>query len=122
MRKLLVIPGFVPAKKNLWRHGKGKQMYFAKDGVGAQIEALTWECKRAWVPNPPAMLPKMWFVFYCKDLMSDIDNKLTTLLDILKVAGVIHNDNLKFLPGPITIRGEVDAANERTEITLEYEL
>jgi Holliday junction resolvase RusA-like endonuclease len=118
MRVVVVINGPVPAKKNRWhRSGKGK-MYFDQSGITEQIAAITWQARAQWGTRPPVINPEIFVTFYCKDLRGDIDNKLSTLLDCLVVAGVLADDNLKHLKGPITIRGEVDK-NERTEIKLE---
>lgn len=106
MKQTLSINGPIPAKKNRWHRSKSGGMYFDQGGITAQIAAITWQLKAQW-QTAPAENPRIDIKFRCKDKRGDIDNKLSTLLDCMVHAGVIKNDNLKNLSGPITITGEV---------------
>lgn len=123
----LIILGPTPAKKNRWHRGKNGGMYFdqtarnkmQEGSITEQIAALTWQARSQWGARPPLIHPAMTLVFYVKDQRGDLDNMLSTTLDILKVAGVLRDDNMKHFKGPVTFWGEIDKEQERTEISFE---
>ena len=101
----LMVEGPIPGKKNLLRRSRNGGMFRDKK-VSAQLDAITWQLKAQWM-REPLIHPALEFVFRCKDLRSDLDNKLTTCLDCMQDAGILVKDNLKHLRGPITIYGEL---------------
>lgn len=111
----IILEGPVPSKKNLLRRSKDGRL-FRDHSVAEQIEALTRQAQMQW-RRDPAVNPAIRAHFYCRDQRSDIDNKWTTVQDCLVAAGVLKNDNLKHLAGPITISGEV--GEERVVIELD---
>jgi Holliday junction resolvase RusA-like endonuclease len=107
----LVLTGHVPSKKNLWQRGKNGRM-FLDAAVKAQIDALTRQASAQW-PDPPIKHPDIDIQFYTRDARPDRDNKLTTILDCLRDAGVIKNDNIGSFNGTLTIRPAIIQRNER---------
>lgn len=112
----LTIHGPIPAKKNRWHRGKGGRMYYDRPEVAGQIESITHQLAVLWRRDPISGAT-VDIIFYCKDRRGDLDNMLTTLLDCMKTAGVIVDDNLLHLPGPVTYRGVKDA-EARTSIVI----
>ena len=63
--------------------------------IKERVEALLWEARKQWEGRPP--IHTVEFVratFYVEKFNADMDGKFTTLLDILKDARVIRNDNM----------------------------
>jgi Holliday junction resolvase RusA-like endonuclease len=112
----LVLEGHVPSKKNLLRRSKNGGMFRNRE-VSKYIDAITLQAKALWGGRAPLSKPRIEATFYCKDQRGDLDNKWTTVQDCLVAAGVIENDNLKSLPGPITFGGVVDK-NERVVVEI----
>lgn len=116
MDRTLILHGHTPSKKNLWKRGKGGRTYI-DDEVKAMLDALTTQAKAMW-PDPPLKNPEMEITFYVRDQRPDRDNKLTALLDCLREAGVIKNDNIKSCNGTITMRPAVIDARERVVVRI----
>jgi hypothetical protein len=95
------LQGHIPGKKNLLRRSKNGGMFRDED-ISVQINLLTLQAKRQWIGRARLDVPRAHFMFYVMDQRSDLDNKLTTILDCLKAAGVIVNDNIKHGPRPVT--------------------
>ena len=102
----LTLKGHIPAKKNLMNPGvnrrTGKLMFFADEEVKAQIEALVLQAKQQW-QRIPAIDPDVDVELFVTHQGADRDNKLTTILDVLRDAGVIANDNIKQFNGTVVI-------------------
>jgi len=90
----LVLRGGVPSKKNSYRRSAGGGMHRPAN-VKALIDSLVLQARNQWQGKPPleGALVRMGFVV--KDGASDLDNKLTTMLDCLVTAGVLRNDSIK---------------------------
>jgi len=58
----------------------------------------------------------MSFQFFTRDRRRDWDNLLTTVLDCLREAGVIVNDNIKSFNGSLILLPAVIDKNERVKI------
>ena len=116
-RTVLTLLGPVPAKKNRWHRGKNGAVYFDRDGIEQEIDSLLLQARSQW-KRPPAKHPAIIVTFHVRDARGDLDNKYSTLQDVLVDAGVLRNDNVKHLPGPIGFRGVVDKANERTVVEI----
>ncbi len=102
----IILRGPIPGKKNLLRRSRNGGLFRDKN-VSAQIELLRLQAMAQWIRKIPMDKPALAIHFTCLDQRADLDNKATTVLDCLVGAGVLVNDNLKHLPGPITISGEV---------------
>lgn len=50
----------------------------------------------------------------------DLDNQLTTIMDALKEAGAIPDDDKRFISGVGAFDGGVDTENPRAEISITY--
>lgn len=91
MRHTIHIKGHVPSKKNNWKPRKGGGQYCSKaDDMGPLLLQVRAQWKRD--PLPSATVKA---VFVVRDLRGDLDNKYTTLQDLLVKGGVIKNDNIK---------------------------
>ena len=78
---------------------------FLDGEVTGQINALTWQAEQQWkkLNLPPLEHPDMDVEFYFADARGDRDNRFTTVLDCLRKAGVIVNDNAKRFNGTLVI-------------------
>jgi Holliday junction resolvase RusA-like endonuclease len=118
MTHRLKINGHVPSKKNLWKRRRGGGMYLATKDAAA-IEGLLWQVKSQWQNTGPLWKPRISATFFVVDGRSDLDNKWTAVQDVLVAAGVIANDSIACLPGPISLQAATTEGIERVEIELE---
>lgn len=114
----LLLTGHCPSKKNLWKRGKGGRTYIDRE-VQSVIDSLTIQARAQW-SGPPVTHPDMSIRFYVRDQRGDRDNKLTTVLDCLRTAGVIVNDNLKQFNGQLVLLPAVINPLERVEIEVRF--
>jgi Holliday junction resolvase RusA-like endonuclease len=97
----ITLSGHIPSKKNLLRRSKHGGL-FRDSKVSAQIDALTLQARSQWIGREPLVRPQAIVTFHVVDYRSDLDNKWTTVLDCLRDAGVIKNDNISNGPRPVT--------------------
>ena len=116
-RMRLTIEGPVPSKKNAYSRSKSGRM-FKNKALQAKIDAIVIQIQ-AQYKGKPLMRPSISVHFVCKDQRSDLDNKYTCLQDCLVLAGVLDDDNLNHLRGPITISGSVGKGQELTWVEIE---
>ena len=112
----LILHGHCPSKKNLWQRGKSGRM-FLNNAVKAEINALIRQATAQW-PDCPVKHPELDVTFYVRDARPDRDNKLTTLFDCLRDAGIIKNDNIKSFNGTIVLRPAVIDKKERVVVRI----
>lgn len=114
--------GHVPSKKNQWRPKPGGGITtFAKTGVKDAIDYLRSQAVFIWklkLKRGPVEHPEMTVTFYVKTRAGDRDNKLSTILDVLRDAGVLVNDNIARFNGTLTLLPAVVAKEERTVIQI----
>ena len=110
----LVLHGHCPGKKNLWKRGRGGRTYIDSE-TKALIDALTLQAQNQW-RGEPVTHPDMRVRFYTRDRRRDRDNMLTTILDCLREAGVIVNDNIAQFNGTLSLLPAVIDENERVTI------
>jgi len=115
-RTVLTLVGHVPAKKNEWKRARGGGIYFDRHETRPEIDSLVLQARAQW-RRDPADKPSIIATFYVRDGRGDLDNRYTTVQDVLVKAGVLQGDNVKHLPGPIGFRGVV-SKEERTVIEL----
>jgi len=100
---VLKLRGDTPSKKNRLRPrkgpGKGK-MY--DPAVKAVMDGLHWQVKAQWGDRPPVRHPALQFWIYAVE-RKDRDGIVTTLLDVLKTAGVLVDDSIKECNGLLLI-------------------
>ena len=113
----LILLGHVPGKKNLLRRSKNGGM-FRDAAVAEQISKITYQARCQWKDREPLVRPAAKVLFHITDMRSDLDNKWTTVLDCLKDAGVIKNDNIKNGPRPV-LYDWIESSDERVEVWLE---
>jgi Holliday junction resolvase RusA-like endonuclease len=102
----IILEGPIPSKKNMLRRSKNGGM-FRNAEVSAKIDALTMQAAIQWGERGPLIRPSIQVLFRVIDKRSDIDNKMTTVLDCLVKAGVLENDNIKNGPRPQMIDWEM---------------
>jgi Holliday junction resolvase RusA-like endonuclease len=110
----LVLHGHCPSKKNLWKRGRGGRTYIDSE-TKALIDALTVQAQAQW-KHKPVTHPKMCVQFFARDRRRDRDNMLTTILDCLREAGVIVNDNIAQFNGTVVLPPAVMDKDERAVI------
>jgi hypothetical protein len=104
----LIINGPIPSKKNAYAQTRAGRRFRPKELV-RQINWIIWQIKAGTGNIAQLERPSIKAHFVCTDLKGDLDNKWTTLQDCLVASGLLVNDNLKHLCGPITITGEKGA-------------
>ena len=113
---VLTLEGHCPSKKNLWRRGKAGRMFIDEE-TKAQIERLTYQANEQWI-GKPTVHADVTVRFFVAHRRSDRDNMLTTVLDCLRDAGVIENDNIAKFNGTITVLPAQVAARERVVVEI----
>lgn len=121
---VITISGTVPAQKNNKSVGKSKTT--GKIFVSSSPRFKAWQKKaiqevRSYgviAPNPTAIFIKIWN----EDKRGrDLDNQLSSILDLLKECEVITDDNCFVLPALGIQFIDIDKENPRAEITF-YEV
>lgn len=116
----MTLRGPIPSKKNLYRRGARGGMYIPK-GVKALLDSLQIQAQAQWGGRAPLTKPDIRVELSLTSLRSDPDNKLTALLDVLRNAGVIVNDNAKRI-GTVSVSANMAPRSdfeERAVIVLE---
>ena len=97
MTNLFTLNGVVPSKKNAWRRGKNGNVY-VNDQIQADIDALVIQA-RVYLNRMGHAIPKgdsleIWLYFWVKKMNKDLDNMVSTLLDVLQKGQIVENDKL----------------------------
>jgi hypothetical protein len=93
--------GWCPSKKNRYRiaaRGRGKVGLKINDDDKAFLDALQFQANSLW-QHQPLSHPEMVFRLTTSNPAQDSDGALTATLDILQVAGVLINDNIRHFNG-----------------------
>jgi len=88
----LTLRGHVPGKKNAWTRSAKGGMHLPA-GVKAEIDGLILQAKSQ-RPERPINIATVSATFFVSNFKSDLDGKLTTLLDVLVKASVLRNDSM----------------------------
>lgn len=96
---IIKLVGPIPGKKNALRRSKNGGM-FRDTAIKKQIDALTWQAKLLWAGRPALDRPRISALFVVGYEGADMDNAWTCILDCLRAAGVLVNDNYKHGPAP----------------------
>jgi Holliday junction resolvase RusA-like endonuclease len=112
----LVLLGRVPSKKNEWKRASGGGIYFAKDSTRADIDSLIIQARSQWRGKPPARKPTVLVTFHMANAAADLDNRYSTISDVLVKAGVLVDDCLREV-SRFGVQGVVDR-EEKTVIEL----
>lgn len=92
----LILRGHIPGKKNMLRRSKNGGLYRDKSVV-KQIDLLVLQARAQWIGKEPIDNALIVIEFTCRDQRADLDNKTTTILDVLQSAKILRSDNLKHL-------------------------
>lgn len=120
---LYVIEGATPSQKNRKRitcRGGRPRMY-TDPKVKAWQDSAHIQLLEQRLKVPPGLdypVALMVTVFYGDNRRHDLDNALSSVLDALVKAGVIEDDNSKFV-NYISIQGGFDKSNPRAEIEID---
>lgn len=99
----LVLIGDLPCKKNRIRTGKGSRGHYAP-GVKETLIDLQTQAAIQWRDRngklPPLEHPYVIEQMYIFNPAKDRDGIWTTILDVLKKAGVIIDDSIRHYNGP----------------------
>jgi len=116
----ITIDGPIPGKKG--HRGAFGSRIFTRPAVAQRLKELEAAVFLEWFDcrTSPAPLEcvDVEVHFTVKNLKSDLDGKLTTLLDVLKNVGVIVDDNSKRVVGFQVTRTLDRGCEERADITL----
>lgn len=85
-----------------------------------ETERIAWECKLQKVKKITEAIPEVFIDWYVKDLKKDADNITFAkkfILDGLVLAGVLPNDNRKYI-NAFSDMVYVDKKHQRVEVTL----
>lgn len=117
----IVISGSAPSKKN-------DRQIFVRNG---RIVSIPSARHKAWQDSALAELASQYkgsvdgacivicqFYFENKRL-KDLDNSLSSVLDVLVKSGLLPDDNYLVVPEVHAIFGGIDKENPRTEVTIE---
>jgi Holliday junction resolvase RusA-like endonuclease len=109
---ILTIVGHVPAKKNNLRRSKNGGMY---GGKSAELAPLLLQVQSQW-KQEPLDWAEVNATFYLPAFRGDLDNKYTTLQDLLVKGGVIAGDTAKRI-GYFSCKG-LSSAHERVVVEI----
>lgn len=118
---MITITGVVPSLKNskqlFINKRTGKHFITSSDKVKVWNETALWQLKSV---KPVKGYPvAMYCTFYMKDSRRrDLDNCLSSVLDILVKAEVIEDDSWMYIPR-IVLTAEKDKDNPRVEMLFE---
>ena len=98
---VLELTGNILGKKNYYRRGRGSSFY-KPDKIRVFEEDILWQIKGQLANYKKIELPfkssvEVSMHFIVKNKRADLDNKFTALLDLLKTAGIIKDDSLKYV-------------------------
>lgn len=102
--KVIEIKCQVPSKKNKLRprsaRAKGRRHMYDEE-TRAALNAIETYARIAWGPAKVAVHPRVDVQFEVTNASQDRDGMWTTVLDCLKAARVIHDDNIRWFNGSI---------------------
>lgn len=98
----LTLNGHVPSHKNLWKRGRGGHSYIPEE-VRDQLNWLIFQAAQQWRTRPAVVHPEMSIQLYVATRRQDRDNMSQTVIDCLRHAGVLVDDNIAKFNGALTI-------------------
>lgn len=114
------LPGIVPTKKNGKHSWRGRVVIDPdKKKVLGDFELLA---RSRWRGRPALTQAEVKMLFYVSHERADLDGGQTSLLDILKQAGVIVNDSMKHVRRIEASFIKVHAGAEGVEVSLRGEV
>ena len=116
----ITVRGPIPGKKG--HRGAVGGRIFTRPLVAQRLKGIEAELLKEWVMVRPHGRPlpcvDVSVHFTVKDFRSDLDGKLTTLLDAMKNIGIIVDDNSRRVVGFDVTRTLDRGCEERADITL----
>jgi hypothetical protein len=114
----LVIPGWVPSKKNLLKVTKAGHGYYDPE-VKARLVEMEDEVRAQWAGREPLVHPAIGMWFALASSRSDRDNKFTTVLDCLVKGGVLVDDCIRDSNGPYVLMPSIVSKTPFTQVWIE---
>lgn len=114
----LVIPGWVPSKKNLLKLTRSGHGYYDPE-VKARLVEMEEAVRDQWAGREPLVHPAIGMHFTLASSRSDRDNKFTTVLDALVKGGVLVDDCIAKSNGVYLIMAAIVSKTPFTTIWLE---
>lgn len=113
--------GDLPAKKNRIRTARGRGGHY-DDKTATTIENLILQARAAWGSHPPVKSPCLRIDMCIANNRKDRDGILTTILDVLVQARVLHDDAILLCNGTITLLPAIlcTKREERAEIDITW--
>jgi hypothetical protein len=117
----IVLYGDLPAKKNRIKAVRGRGGHYDKE-TAATIENLILQARAAWGSHAPVRDPALRIKMWIANNRKDRDGILTTLLDVLVQARVLHDDAVLLCNGIITLLPATlcKKQDERAEIDITW--
>lgn len=112
----MTLQGKVPSKKNNYRYS-AKGGYIPRE-TSSLLNALELQVRSQW-KRDTLESAVIGATFYVKDGVSDLDNKLTSMIDILVKAKVVRNDNIKRVRRISAEAVIIKGGDEYSEVTVE---
>lgn len=113
----------IPTKKNALRprgrdsYGQRLKGYRYDTELKAALNAIATYCRIAWGSRQPILDPDIWVTFQTTLAAQDRDGMLTTVLDCLVEARVLHDDRIAKCNGRIIVEPAVLVEDQKQIVT-----
>lgn len=123
-RIVITLYGAAPSKKNALRPTFGRRGYVYDAQTKAALESLVDQARIQWGTRRRAVTsPRIQFKAFTLNRKQDRDGMLTTALDVMKKAGILHDDCIEFCNGEIVIEPATIVLHDRErrlEISIDF--
>lgn len=113
----LCLRGHLPTKKNRWKPSRHGGIY---DPSKAETAGVLLQIQSQWRRRPPVERARVHATFWlAAKRRGDGDGMMTTLLDLLKQAGVLVDDNWRRVPRLSVCCERAAADEEHIDVAIE---
>ncbi len=116
----LELRGHVPSKASMYRRswrGARRGLHITEQAC-TEIAGLRLQLNAQWAGRKPLAHPEVTIQFHLCNDAQDRDGALKTTLDLLQIAGVIKNDNIRNFNGWLHVAPAVVSSEEKVVIEL----